>query len=149
MTDIVDKRTRARIMSRIRGRDTGPEIALRKSLHRMGFRYRLHSSKLPGRPDLVLSGRRAVVFVHGCFWHRHAECRFATTPASNVDFWKEKFKATVLRDVRVHEELRNLGWRVATVWECVLNGSELSATSHLVGSWLEGHEPVLELPPTA
>ncbi|MDE0533107.1 MAG: hypothetical protein OXI01_16900 [Albidovulum sp.] len=86
MTDIVDKQTRERIVSRIRGRNTGPEIVFRKSLHRMGFRYRLHTSQLSGRLDLVLLRRQAVVFVHGCFRHRHAECRFATTPAFNVDF---------------------------------------------------------------
>ena len=99
MTDVVDRATRSRMMSGIRGRDTKPEKQVRSFLHRAGLRFRLHAS-LPGKPDLVFPKHGAVVFVHGCFWHRHAGCRYATTPSSNVDFWQAKFDANVARDKR-------------------------------------------------
>jgi len=108
-------------MSRIRSRDTKPEIALRKSLHRLGFRFRLHGHRLPGKPDIVLPRYRTVIFVHGCFWHRHEGCKVATTPKSNTDFWLEKFDRNVARDARNAEELAKAGWRVLVVWECDLN----------------------------
>lgn len=146
MTDIVDKQTRSRMMSRIRGRDTMPEVALRKSLHRKGFRFRLHSRRLPGKPDLVLTKYNAVVFVHGCFWHRHAGCSFTTTPASNIDFWREKFAKTVQRDARTCEKLRSKGWRIATVWECSLRNDMLDVSSRLLSDWLMGTQPELEIP---
>lgn len=118
MADIVDRATRSRMMSGIRGRDTAPELIVRSHLHRAGLRFRLHQNDLPGRPDLVLSRWDTVVLVHGCFWHRHAGCRYATTPASNRQFWQAKFQANVERDIRNRAELRKLGWRVFTVWEC-------------------------------
>jgi DNA mismatch endonuclease (patch repair protein) len=105
------------MMSGIRGKNTKPELIVRSFLHRAGLRFRLHA-KLPGKPDLVFPKYRTVVFVHGCFWHRHKSCRFATTPASNVKFWLEKFNANVQRDERVKKQLRNLGWSVLTIWEC-------------------------------
>jgi DNA mismatch endonuclease (patch repair protein) len=105
-------------MSRIRGRDTGPERQVRAALHRAGYRFRLHRKSLPGRPDIVLPKYRTVVFVHGCFWHRHSRCRFAYTPKSRVPFWNAKFAANVERDRRNVRELKRLGWRVVTVWEC-------------------------------
>jgi DNA mismatch endonuclease, patch repair protein len=105
-------------MSRIRGRDTQPERAVRSALHRAGYRFRLHRKDLPGRPDIVLPKHRTVVFVHGCFWHRHPGCRFAYTPKSRADFWAAKFLANVERDQRNRRDLRRLGWRVITVWEC-------------------------------
>jgi DNA mismatch endonuclease (patch repair protein) len=108
-------------MSRIRGRDTAPELALRRALHRRGLRYRLHDAKLPGRPDIVFPSRRAVVFVHGCFWHRHDGCRIATTPKSNTAFWQAKFDRNVERDLRNCERLGELGWTVIVVWECELS----------------------------
>lgn len=117
MVDVVDAATRSRMMSGIRGKNTKPEIHVRSLLHREGLRFRLHSS-LPGKPDLVFPKYGAVVFVHGCFWHRHAGCRYATTPSSNVEFWQAKFDANVARDKRVNRQLRKDGWRVFVVWAC-------------------------------
>lgn len=105
-------------MARIRGKDTGPEIAVRKALHAAGFRFRLHDSRLPGRPDLVLPKWRSLIFVHGCFWHRHPDCRFAYTPKSRVDFWEGKFASNVARDARNEAEAERLGWHVIVIWEC-------------------------------
>lgn len=118
MPDVVDKATRSRMMSGIRGKDTQPELAVRRFLHRRGFRYRLHDRRLPGRPDMVLPRYRVVVFVHGCFWHQHPGCRFATTPDTNASFWQHKLSGNQMRDARKSEELQALGWRVITVWEC-------------------------------
>lgn len=108
------------MMSGIRGKDTRPEMMVRKYLHRQGFRYRLHDRNLPGTPDLVLPVHRAVVFIHGCFWHRHFGCKYATTPSSNAEFWQRKFNANVLRDQMVVNKLRDGGWRVILIWECGL-----------------------------
>jgi DNA mismatch endonuclease (patch repair protein) len=119
--DVHTPEQRSRNMSRIRGRDTKPEMLLRKGLHAAGFRFRLHDSKLPGRPDLVLSRYRAVVQVHGCFWHGH-DCPRFRWPASRPEFWVSKIEGNRRRDLRAHEELRQAGWRVATVWECALRG---------------------------
>jgi DNA mismatch endonuclease (patch repair protein) len=126
MIDVVDKATRSRMMSGIRGRDTTAERTVRSFLHKSGLRFRLHAP-LPGKPDLVLPRFHAAVFVHGCFWHRHSGCRYATTPASNPDFWLEKFKANIERDRRVAAELRKLGWHVLIIWECQLSNRHLHA----------------------
>lgn len=112
------------MMSGIRGKDTKPELVVRSFLHRAGLRFRLHA-KLPGKPDLVFPKYRTVVFVHGCFWHRHKGCRFATTPASNAEFWQEKFDANVRRDAFVKKTLRKLGWQVRVIWACQLNPRKL------------------------
>lgn len=120
MADVVDKATRSRMMSAIKGKNTKPEMVVRQGLHRAGFRFRLHAPGLPGKPDLILPKWRAAIFVHGCFWHRHPGCRFTTTPATRPDFWAEKFRRNVLRDQQNLTALRDLGWRVATVWECEL-----------------------------
>lgn len=109
-------------MSRIRGKDTKLEILLRRALHALGLRYRLHARDLPGKPDLVFPRRKAVVLVHGCFWHRHAGCKVATTPKSNVEFWQAKFDRNVDRDARTTQALREAGWRVFVAWECELVG---------------------------
>ena len=116
--DIVTPARRSEIMSRIQGRDTVPEVVVRRTAHRLGFRFRLYRKDLPGRPDLVFPRFRAIVFVHGCFWHRHDGCRFAYTPRSRVRFWTEKFRQNVARDRRTEDALRNLGWRVMVIWEC-------------------------------
>ena len=105
-------------MSRIRSANTSPERLVRSLLHRMGYRFRLHRKDLPGRPDIVLPGRRTVVLVHGCYWHRHMGCRFAYTPQSNKAFWEAKFAENVARDRRQHGQLQALGWKVITIWEC-------------------------------
>ncbi len=105
-------------MAAIRSKDTGPELAVRRVIHAMGLRFRLHRRDLPGTPDIVLPKWRLVVFVHGCFWHRHLRCRFATCPATRPEFWQAKFRSTLDRDKRVMRRLRRLGWHVAVVWEC-------------------------------
>lgn len=118
MSDTLSPAQRSFNMSRIRGRDTSPELVVRSFLHGLGFRYRLHDRRLPGRPDLVFSSRRVAVFVHGCFWHRHANCRYATTPSSNSAFWAKKFQENVTRDQRARINLEAIGWRVLVIWEC-------------------------------
>jgi len=105
-------------MSRIRGKNTAPELIVRSILHRMGFRFRLHSKHLPGRPDIVLSKHSTVVFVHGCFWHQHKGCRKCTLPASNKSFWRRKLERNVVRDKLQCQNLVRLGWRVMVIWEC-------------------------------
>lgn len=120
MVDVVDAITRSRMMSGIRGRHTKPELFVRSFLHRAGLRFRLHG-KLPGKPDLVLPKYRTAVFVHGCFWHRHEGCHYATTPANNAEFWREKFAENVARDARVQRRLMEHGWRVEVVWSCQLS----------------------------
>lgn len=125
MADIVDRATRSQMMAGIRGRDTTPERIVRSHLHRAGLRFRLHASRLPGRPDIVLPKWNAVVFVHGCYWHRHPGCRFATTPATRVAFWTRKFADNVARDRRNARALRREGWRVFVIWECSLTPRSL------------------------
>ena len=105
-------------MQTVRGRNTGPEIAVRRFLHRAGYRFRLHMSSLPGSPDLVLKRYRTVIFVHGCFWHRHPGCRGTTTPKTRHSFWEAKFEANIKRDTAAIEALEALGWRITVVWEC-------------------------------
>jgi DNA mismatch endonuclease, patch repair protein len=126
MTDIVDKKTRSRMMSGIRGRNTKPELAVRKFLSAAGLRYRLHPKNVFGRPDLVLPRLRRVVLVHGCFWHRHRNCRFAYTPKSNLSFWTKKFDANVARDKVVRSQLRRAGWKTHLIWECQVNEKGLN-----------------------
>ncbi len=109
-------------MARIRGRDTTPELMVRRIAHRMGLRFRLQRKDLPGCPDLVLPKHRLAVFVHGCFWHRHEGCRYASTPKSRVAFWTAKFEANVVRDARQEAALRELGWQVLTIWQCETRG---------------------------
>jgi DNA mismatch endonuclease (patch repair protein) len=145
VADIVDSITRSRMMAGIRGVDTRPELVLRRALHRSGFRYRLHVANLPGRPDLVLPGRRAVIFVHGCFWHRHEGCHWCTTPAANASFWRKKFGSNVDRDRRHADQLRADGWRVAVVWECALR-AEATSTIAQLESWLRSTDPAFETP---
>lgn len=118
--DRLTKQHRSWNMSRIRGRDTSPELAVRTLLHRLGFRFRLHRRSLPGRPDIVLPRFRTVVFVHGCFWHRHKNCQFAYIPKSRRDFWSAKFRDNLRRDAEVTQELAIAGWHVLVVWECEL-----------------------------
>lgn len=118
MTDVLTPEQRRRCMASIRGKDTRPELIVRSLAHRMGYRFRLHRRDLPGKPDLVFAGRRRVVFVHGCFWHQHPRCRFATRPATRPAFWASKLEANSARDRRVRRRLARLGWNVLVVWEC-------------------------------
>lgn len=129
--DIVDSATRSRMMSGIRGRDTKPEITVRKFLHARGYRFRLHRKDLPGRPDIVLPRFRTCIFIHGCFWHHHEGCRFAALPKTRADFWAQKLRDNVERDRRAQEELLRKGWRVLTIWECELKNPEAALVALL------------------
>ena len=115
---------RSKRMSLIRNRDTMPELVVRRLVHRLGFRYRLHRSDLPGKPDLVFSKRRKVVFVHGCFWHRHPDCPLARLPKSRLGFWVPKLEKNRERDERNQAELQRTGWEILVVWECELRDRE-------------------------
>jgi len=121
MADVVDKATRSRMMAGIRGKDTKPEILLRKGLFARGFRFRLHDKRLPGKPDMVFPLYRAVILAHGCFWHGH-DCPLFKMPSSNTAFWKNKIARNREVDAATHISLKSLGWRVLTVWECSLKG---------------------------
>lgn len=146
MIDIVDQETRSRMMSGIKGKNTKPELALRRALHARGFRFRLHSGKISGRPDLVLAKHRAVIFVHGCFWHRHQGCRLATTPSTRPEFWQAKFDANVTRDDSVRKILLKDGWRVAKVWECALRKpNNIELVTDRLAAWLVGSTKEIEL----
>jgi DNA mismatch endonuclease, patch repair protein len=120
MTDTLTRLERSQLMAKIKGKNTGPELAVRSLLHRAGHRFRIHVRDLPGTPDIVLPRHRTVVFVHGCFWHRHRNCKIATTPKSHKKFWLEKFVRNVANDRKHRRQLRRLGWQVVTVWSCQL-----------------------------
>lgn len=122
--DRLSEERRSWNMSRIRGRNTTPERAVRSMLHRMGYRFRLHVRRLPGRPDVVLPKYKTVIFVNGCFWHRHKGCRYAYTPKSRTEFWLRKFAENVARDRRATQQIRSAGWRVLVVWECELRDTQ-------------------------
>nr|WP_319563459.1 DNA mismatch endonuclease Vsr [uncultured Rhodoferax sp.] len=142
MTDVVDAATRSRMMSGIQGKNTKPEIAVRKGLHRMGLRFRLDGSALPGRPDLVLSKHRTVVFVHGCFWHAHA-CDAFHLPVNNAAFWLEKLQKNVVRDSKRVAELRALDWRVLVIWECAVKISAAKGSTDLyciAADWIVNYD---------
>lgn len=126
-------------MSRIGTRNTAPEIMVRKGLHRLGFRFRLHREDLPGKPDIVLPKYDAVILVHGCFWHGHEGCRYFRVPKTNSTFWIEKIGRNVARDARVVAALRALGWRVLTIWECATRASDHGEKLLEVALWLQGH----------
>jgi len=121
MTDQLTKERRSWNMSRIRSKDTKPEKAVRSLLHGMGYRFRLHRKNLPGKPDIVMPKYRRIIFVHGCYWHRHPGCKFAYSPKSRVKFWTQKFQENVERDKINQQTLRELGWRVTIIWECEVN----------------------------
>jgi DNA mismatch endonuclease (patch repair protein) len=131
--DTLTKTERGARMARVRGKDTKPELAVRRLVHGMGYRYRLHRRGLPGTPDLVFPGRRKVVFVHGCFWHRHPDpaCKLARWPKSRLDFWKPKLEGNRARDLANQETLRALGWDVLVIWECEL-GNPASVSDRLI-----------------
>ena len=134
MTDIFDPEKRSEIMSRIRGRDTRPEMIVRRIAHGLGFRFRLHRKDLPGRPDIVFPRHQAVIVVHGCFWHRHPGCKRASSPKTRVRYWQNKFEDNVVRDKRNETALRDLGWKVMVIWECETKDHE--AVAALIESFL-------------
>jgi len=122
--DVFPKEKRSWIMSRVKGRDTKPEILVRSFVHRMGFRFRVHRRALPGHPDIVLPRHRKVIFVHGCFWHGHKRCRRAMRPTTNQDFWNKKLDGNIERDRRFQSKLRRMGWKVLIVWQCEIRKPE-------------------------
>lgn len=130
--DVVDVAKRSQMMAGIKSKNTRPEIMVRKFLHSRGFRFRLHSRKLPGSPDLVLPRFKVAILVHGCFWHRHRHCRYTTNPSSNIERWNAKFEANVARDIHNLNALADLGWTVIVVWECELRGDSESRLEQLV-----------------
>ena len=109
---------RSRNMSAIKSKNTKPEIKVRKILHSMGYRFRLHSKDLPGSPDIVLPKYKTVIFVHGCFWHRHENCKYASNPKTRKEFWNKKFKENIKRDLEIQDKIKNLDWRSVVIWEC-------------------------------
>lgn len=143
--DIVDAKTRSRMMSGIRNKNTKPELTLRRYLHAKGFRYRLHVKTLPGQPDLVLPKYNLCIFVHGCFWHQHLRCPYATIPKSNTEFWLKKFAININRDEKAIALLLDRGWRVFTIWECGLRKAD-----EVILGWLpktiKGQERMLTWP---
>jgi len=139
VTDVVAPETRSRMMAGIRGKDTKPEMAVRRALFAAGFRFRLHRRDLPGAPDVVLPGRRIAVFIHGCFWHMHEGCSHAKLPATRPDFWKAKLEGNVERDQRAVEELLAQGWRVLVVWECATKEKAANtALPEALSAWIGG-----------
>ncbi|MBK1736223.1 very short patch repair endonuclease [Halorhodospira abdelmalekii] len=138
LADTLSPQERSKRMSLIRGTGTAPEMKLRRLVHGMGFRYRLHIKDLPGKPDLVFPSRRAVIFMHGCFWHRHKGCRLARLPKSKLDFWGPKLEANRKRDSRNQRRLKDLGWRVLIVWECQM--ADVDRVSAVVREFLQKQE---------
>ena len=115
---------RSRNMSSIKSKNTKPEIKVRKVLHSMGYRFRLHRKDLPGSPDIVLPKYKTVIFVHGCFWHRHENCKYASNPKTRKEFWENKFKTNVKRDKEIQEKIKNIGWKSVVIWECEVRNIE-------------------------
>ena len=136
---------RSAIMAAVGQKDTKPEMVVRRLAHALGYRFRLHRKDLPGRPDLVFPGRRKVIFVHGCFWHRHQGCRKASMPKTRSDFWNAKFEANVARDARVERALEEAGWDVEVVWEC--QTKEPSELAERLTGFLDGEPSERRKPP--
>lgn len=145
--DIVAPDVRSRMMAGIRGKDTKPELAIRSALHGLGFRFRLHRKDLPGKPDLVFPKYRAVILVHGCFWHGH-DCHLFRWPKTRREFWQQKISSNIARDRRHRSSLAERGWRVATIWECALKGRTrlpLATVARCCAAWLESDRAEAEL----
>jgi len=139
MLDVVDRQTRSRMMSGIRGKNTRPELLIRKGLHARGFRFRLHDKRLPGKPDLVLPKYSAVIFVHGCFWHGH-DCHLFKWPKSRREFWRKKITRNKAKDAESYASLKEEGWYILTIWECALKGRTrrpLDEVIDMAADWLE------------
>ena len=134
--DTLTPQERSAQMRRVRARNTKPEMLVRRTLHSLGYRYRLHARDLPGTPDIVLRPRKSAIFVHGCFWHRHKGCKLARMPKSRIDFWETKLEANRTRDARHMNELHDLGWRVMVVWEC--EAGDAKALTDRLTRFLEG-----------
>jgi DNA mismatch endonuclease (patch repair protein) len=147
MSDIVSPKDRSRMMAGIRGKDTQPELAVRKALHALGFRYRIHEKRLPGKPDMVFRRYKAVIEINGCFWHRHG-CHLFKWPSTRKEFWQKKISGNRERDIRNHEALKNNGWRILTIWECALKGRTrrpLEDVVKKVAKWLVSGKSDMEI----
>ena len=131
--DRISKEHRSWNMSRIKSGNTKPEIVVRSLLHKLGYRFRLHRKDLPGKPDIVLPRYNSVVFVHGCFWHRHNGCKNASVPKTKKIFWREKFKGNIERDIKVQEELQSMGWKILIIWEC--ETSDIGSVTKIIGNF--------------
>lgn len=146
MVDVVSPVDRSRMMAGIKGKNSQPELHVRRLLFASGYRFRLHRRDLPGTPDIVMPGRRIAIFVHGCFWHLHHGCRFAKLPATRPEFWRVKLQANVQRDRCSIDELRAMGWRVLCVWECALREAKGAADLQVrLQSWIESDLPFGEI----
>lgn len=146
MADVVAPAIRSRMMAGIGGKDTRPEIIVRKALFAAGYRFRLHRRDLPGAPDVVLQGRRIAIFVHGCFWHMHTGCKNAKLPSTRPEFWRDKLEGNVERDLRATTTLLANGWRVLTVWECsTRDPAALAGLSASLSRWIENSDPSGEI----
>ena len=148
MTDIVDSKTRSRMMSGIKGKNTKPEIVIRQRLHARGYRFRLHRKDLPGSPDIVLPKHRAVVLINGCFWHGH-QCRLFKWPKTRPEFWRKKIEGNIRRDQQNLSELKRMGWRACLLWECEIKGANeehLNTVIESISEWLSGEENFLFIP---
>lgn len=138
--DVHDQKTRSYNMSRIKGKNTKPEETVRKYLFSQGFRYRKNDKKLPGKPDIVLPKYNTVIFVNGCFWHKHEDCKYFVWPKNNAEFWKNKIESNIARDERQYEELRQLGWKIIIVWECQLKVKVREVTLANLALSIRGYE---------
>lgn len=136
MADVHDKATRSYNMSKIRGKDTKPEVLVRKFLHSKGFRFRIHVKDLPGKPDIVLPKYKTVIFVHGCFWHGHEGCKYFVVPKTRTDWWLDKINGNKIRDIKNEESLTGKGWIVLNIFECELNNQHFADTSTILLSKL-------------
>ena len=146
MADVVSPAVRSRMMSGIKGKNSQPEILIRKMLFGAGYRFRLHRRDLPGTPDIVMPGRKIVIFVHGCFWHAHEGCKYFKVPATRPDFWIAKLQSNVDRDKRAFERLKTMGWRILCVWECATreSGTEKSLLKRMI-SWIDSDIGIEEI----
>ena len=138
MTDIFSKAKRSKIMSKITGKDTKPELIIRKALFSEGYRYRLHRKDLPGKPDIVFTSRKKVIFINGCFWHGH-NCKRATLPATNKDFWKKKIDGNKKRDKKNLSKLKSMGWKTLTIWQCKIKKKTIEVQIDKIKSFLGQH----------
>jgi DNA mismatch endonuclease (patch repair protein) len=146
MVDIVSPAKRSQMMSGIKGKNSRPEMLVRKMLFAMGYRFRLHRRDLPGTPDIILPSRRIAIFVHGCFWHAHKECKYAKIPSTRTEFWTAKLRRNVDRDQRAVEDLIRMGWRVLNIWECSTRSLDsASILSQALHQWITGGESFGEI----
>lgn len=147
MADIVTPEKRSKMMSGIKNKDTKPELLIRKSLHKKGFRYKLHDKNLPGKPDLVLPKYKAVIFINGCFWHKH-DCYLFKWPKSRCVFWKQKIEGNAKKDLEHFQSLEQLGWRIMIIWECSIKGKKLLQQDNIIEmtvKWLKSDIPKYEI----